>query len=101
MGSMGQRRGGGKLERSRPVEHVAHPPPGLEVGVAFAGLDLSVLTNGDSDQPGGPAFTESFALPTALHHRRERGERWHGSSLSRPPDCRMRALAVPLNRGPA
>jgi hypothetical protein len=36
------------------------------------GLDLSILPDTDTNQPGCASLAKPLALPIALHHRRER-----------------------------
>jgi len=41
------------------------------------GLDLSILPDTDTNQPGCASLAKPLALPIALHHRRERRQGHH------------------------
>jgi hypothetical protein len=64
-------------ERLRLPVQLADPVPSLERRRALAGLDLSILPDADSDQPGWATNPETLTLPTALHHPRVRGQGRH------------------------
>ena len=72
----------GAYERLRPSVELADPVPRLDSRKACAALELPILTDAGPENPGGETVPQTLALPISLHHRRVRGQGWHGAKLT-------------------
>ena len=87
----------GAYERLRPSVELADPVPRLEGRKACAALELPILTDADPEKPGGATDPQTLALPISLHHRRVRGQGWHGAEPTMGADRVVKRRADPAD----
>ena len=74
-------------EALRPLVELAHPIPDLECGESRAGLELSILPDGDTKVPSDLADPQTARLRSRSNmreHRNGRPGKWGGGTAPRP-----------------